>query len=285
LPVLVALLAVLATPAMTPALPNGFVGASGKPGSNQSCNGCHGGGQAPIVEISGPSQMEPGETGDFVFTVKTAAPGLQDFAGLNVAASDGTLTVGRGESSRTKKLSGEITHKEPAEVDENDEVRWGFRWRPPAGAGTYTLYAAGNSVNFNRSSSGDRAATTQFVVAVGDAAPPSTPSPTPTPTSLATATAVPPSPTSTASATATATETATPRPTASATATASATPSVDAAPGDANCDGRRGAADVVGIVTLLPGADPGPCGADADGNGFVDAADLDVLILSIFDGP
>jgi hypothetical protein len=280
--VFASLLVVLAAPATVVALPNGITGASGKPGSNQSCNGCHGGGEAPIVEIRGPSQMEPRDpAADFVFTVKTTVPGLQDFAGFNVAASDGTLSVGRGESSRTKRQNAEITHKEPAEVDENDEVNWGFRWRPPNAAGTYTLYAAGNSVDFNRSSSGDRAATTQFVVSVGDVAPPSSPSPTATSTSLPTATAVPPSPTVPPSATAMATGTPTP----SATATASATAGIDVPAGDANCDGRLGAGDVVGIVTLLPSADPGLCGADTDGNGRVDAADLEALVFLIFGAP
>jgi hypothetical protein len=53
--------------------------------------------------------------------------------------------------------------------------------------------------------------------------------------------------------------------------------------GDANCDGRLSAADVVALLLLIPAADPGPCGGgDVDRDEAVDANDLAALIDLLF---
>ena len=72
-------------------------------------------------------------------------------------------------------------------------------------------------------------------------------------------------------------------PTPTATSTATATPTFLAPSGDANCDGRVSAADVVAAIRLIPFNDPGPCGqADADGNGTVDAIDVREIAGEVF---
>jgi hypothetical protein len=53
--------------------------------------------------------------------------------------------------------------------------------------------------------------------------------------------------------------------------------------GDANCDRRVTAADVTAVVKLLPTGAPGTCaGADVDGDGAVDAADVAAAVTALF---
>ena len=53
--------------------------------------------------------------------------------------------------------------------------------------------------------------------------------------------------------------------------------------GDANCDASVTTADVTAVVTLLPGGMTGTCaGADANGDGSVDAGDIPVVIAAVF---
>jgi hypothetical protein len=59
---------------------------------------------------------------------------------------------------------------------------WDFSWTAPTAAGTYTLFGAGNSVNLNGQSSGDRSSAATLdvmVVAATAATPTATPSPAP----------------------------------------------------------------------------------------------------------
>ncbi len=53
--------------------------------------------------------------------------------------------------------------------------------------------------------------------------------------------------------------------------------------GDTNCDARLSAADVTAVAILLPGGVANACsGADADGNGAVDAGDVAVVVAALF---
>lgn len=114
---------------------------------------------------------------------------------------------------------------------------------------------------------------------VATVTPISTPAPSASATPGSTTTATPshigsPSPT--------ATGTRTPGPS-SPTPTASQTPDL-AGPGDANCDGRISAADLVELATLIPSSDPGDCGlADADQSGAVDELDIPATVRLIFE--
>jgi len=79
----------------------------------------------------------------------------------------------------------------------------------------------------------------------------------------------------------------TPSPPASVTATSVASPTSTPQigfPGDANCDGIISAADLVAAATAIESALGPVCGADANGDGGVDAADVDATVALIFGG-
>ena len=170
----------------------GITGRSGR--GNASCNDCHGGGMRPEVAFIAPPTVEPGATVVLRFTVRAASP-LGEAAGFNVAAEAGTLAVIAGQGAR--RAAGELTHTEPKDSEGNRTAAWEFEWTAPAVPGTYRLWGAGNSVNGNGQSSGDRANTTVLRLDVVAAPPSETPTPTATP-EPPTATASPsPSPTAT----------------------------------------------------------------------------------------
>ncbi|MGH7787766.1 MAG: choice-of-anchor V domain-containing protein [Candidatus Binatia bacterium] len=198
----------------------GITGVSGRPGTS-ICNSCHSGGVPPDVRFIGPGEMAVGSSATFRFEVASKVP-VQDAAGFDVAAAAGTLAVIDGQG--TRRANGELTHTDPKDTDEHMIAAWEFTWTAPTAPGTYRLFGAGNAVNLNRQSSGDRGAKTNFdvdVVAAVDPTATPTPSPLP-PTATATRT-VPPTASPTRTATVTPTRTATAVATSSATASASAT--------------------------------------------------------------
>lgn len=182
------------------AFSTGITGFSGKQGAICNQPGCHAGGVEPSVRFEGPAEVAPQAMATFRFVVRSNAPQQQIAAGLDVAASAGTLLTVANEGTRLQL--GEITHTGPKRLDANGEASFVFQWQAPAAPGEYTLFGAGNNVNLNGTNQGDRAAATTFVVRVVAAEPPT---PTPTPT-----TALPDTPTATATATPTATLTETP---------------------------------------------------------------------------
>ena len=266
---------------------NGYSGMQGV-----ICNACHTGGEAPSVTLtlSGPPlPLNPGDTADFVFTVRSSAPGRQRAAGLDVAASGGTLRIASGQ--REQVLEGELTHTRPQDNDNSGSASWTFKWKAPAAAGNYILYAAGNSVNLSGTPEGDRAASTVFFVAVGNV----TPLPTWTPT-LATVvpsptppfTAAPPSatPTATSMPMPTATPPPTDAPTATATPVFSQTPVPTDTPGVLPTMQPAGTSTPTDTPTLLatptttPSMLPTPVAQPGDANcdGLITAADLPQLL-------
>jgi hypothetical protein len=57
-------------------------------------------------------------------------------------------------------------------------------------------------------------------------------------------------------------------------------------PGDGNCDGALGAADVIAVVARIEAGSPGSCArVDADCNSKLDGADLDVALERLFGAP
>jgi len=153
----------------------GETGHSGKQGS--TCNDCHFGGVSPAVGFTGPTQLGIGETATYRFEV-TSMSASQTAAGVNVAASDGTLAVLPDEGERLDATDGELTHTMPkANVDM--VAGWNFTWTAPDVPGTSTLFGAGNSVNLNRQPTGDHTNTTTLSIEVVEA---TSPAPTPTAT-------------------------------------------------------------------------------------------------------
>jgi hypothetical protein len=266
--------ALAALPLLTSARPlwafsSGISGYSGKAGV--ICTACHGGGDVPTVSFTGPETLAPGTVGTFTFTVVSGAPLRQTAAGFNIAASGGTLQTVFREG--TQLFAAELTHLQPKQ-NTGGQAAWDFKWNAPTTPGNYILWGAGNSVNLNHTSSGDNAAGTMIVIAVGatptmtPVPPPSaTPSPAASPSSSATATVAPA--TATPTSTPTPTDTATPTPTPTAT-TSPAAPLT----GDANCDGRLTAPDLTALVIQLQTPEAPQCGADTNGNGMADAEDI-----------
>ena len=213
----------------------GISGYSGKFGV--TCNECHSGGQAPTVSFGGSTSVNPGATTIYTFTLHSNNPALQTKAGLDIAASGGTLAVVTGE--REQLVGPEVTHAAlPTtlrSINANGDVTWQFKWTAPSTASNYVLYGAGNSVNGDGGNGGDRAAAAMLFIAVGDVTPLPTFTLTSAPTSTATRTptptaTLPATPSATASPSPTATPPATSTPTATRTPTAVDTPSPTPSP-------------------------------------------------------
>jgi hypothetical protein len=162
----------------------GRIQSSGKQGS--TCNICHLGGVAPLVRFEGPEQVDAGAVATFRFIVQSQSPN-QRFAGFNVAADAGQLNTVAGQGELL--LAGELTHSTP-KANTDGVASFEFTWQAPQSPGSRTLFGAGNSVNRDRSSFGDRASNTTFAVTVAgpptstpaEATPTETPVDTPTPT-------------------------------------------------------------------------------------------------------
>ena len=71
----------------------GISGHSGNPGTNggMTCNACHGGGQVPVVTLTGPASVTPGSTHTYVLAVQSTNPSVQTYAGRDVSATAGNL--------------------------------------------------------------------------------------------------------------------------------------------------------------------------------------------------
>jgi hypothetical protein len=81
-------------------------GIAGFAGNNlmQSCEVCHGGGEAPAVRFEGPGEVPAGAIATFRFVV-AATSGDQVTAGFDVAASAGGFEVLGGEGARVESGS------------------------------------------------------------------------------------------------------------------------------------------------------------------------------------
>ena len=141
----------------------GITGYSGKQGGN--CTDCHSGGVEPEVRFVGPTMVAPGEMATFRFEVISRAVS-QRRAGFNVASSEGALAIDAAQGGR-RLPNNELTHNIPKENVEG-VASWEFTWTAPTELGTYTLFGAGNSVNFNNQQTGDRSNKTTHEVLVGE---------------------------------------------------------------------------------------------------------------------
>lgn len=118
--------------------------------TSEGCS-CHGSFSPSVnVVISGPDSLLPNTTGTYTVTI-TGGPLVR--GGTNIAASSGELTPGVG--SGLQKISGELTHINP-KPSSDGSVSFQFDYTAPSNLGTQTLFANGNSVNYNQSPDGDQ---------------------------------------------------------------------------------------------------------------------------------
>ncbi len=127
-------------------------GVTGKTKKNGSGCTCHGNNPTTTVSvsISGPQTLSPGTKGTYRVTI-SGGPLVR--AGTNISASSGELSVVSG--SGLQKIGDELTHTSP-KAPQGGVVTFDFEFTAPNNPGTITLYANGNSVNFNGSSNGDQ---------------------------------------------------------------------------------------------------------------------------------
>jgi hypothetical protein len=124
-------------------------GITGETRKNGSGCYCHSEQPSPNVhvEIVGPAQLEVNATA--VYQVKiTGGPALS--GGTNIAAYYGTLNA----SSPLQKIGDELTHELPQPFS-GDTLIFTFNYTAPSSPIFDTIYANGNSVNFNGQNTGD----------------------------------------------------------------------------------------------------------------------------------
>ena len=102
-----------------------------------------------VVTIDGPAELLPNQIGNYTVTVQ-GGPAVR--AGTDIAVSGGILTA---SSSALQKAGDELTHVSPQPFT-SGKATFSFTYTAPGAAGTYTIYANGNSVNFNGAESGDQ---------------------------------------------------------------------------------------------------------------------------------
>jgi hypothetical protein len=102
-----------------------------------------------IVTINGPAELIAGQSAHYTVTVQ-GGPAVR--AGTNIAASDGTIDP---VSFELQKIGDELTHTSP-QTFENGVATFNFSYTAPTTPGVYTIFANGNSVNFNGINTGDQ---------------------------------------------------------------------------------------------------------------------------------
>jgi hypothetical protein len=136
------------------------VGIVGKAEAGCGGSGCHEGGVAPMVQLSGPSRVAPGQRVEMTFTVRG---GQEVAAGCDIATTDGVLAPA---DRALRAQAGELTHAfEPTPYQDGAAI-FHFLFQAPDHEGTVTIHAAGNSVDGNQLQTGDRWALDQLQVEV-----------------------------------------------------------------------------------------------------------------------
>jgi hypothetical protein len=102
-----------------------------------------------VVTINGPAELSANQTAQYTVTIQ-GGPGVR--AGTDIAVSAGTL---KPVSSALQDIGGELTHTTPQPFV-NEVATFTFNYTAPGAPGTYTIYANGNSVNFNGDNTGDQ---------------------------------------------------------------------------------------------------------------------------------
>jgi phage-related tail fiber protein len=112
---------------------------------------CHDPSPSPsvVVAINGPAELSANQTAQYTVTIQ-GGPAVR--AGTNIAVSAGTLNP---FSTALHTVDGELTHTSP-QIFVNGVATFTFTYTAPLAPGTYTMYANGNSVNFNGDNTGDQ---------------------------------------------------------------------------------------------------------------------------------
>jgi hypothetical protein len=113
------------------------------------CN-CHGNDPTAgvMVLINGPDSVVQSQSAQFTVTI-TGGPLVR--GGTNIAVSAGTLLPA---GSDLQVIGGELTHTAP-KAPASGVVTFQFQYTAPAMLGNQTIYANGNSVNFDSNPTGD----------------------------------------------------------------------------------------------------------------------------------
>ena len=144
-----AMLAIAIASTPSHAISQGVSNATLKPGSTGGgCTSCHNpqGGSIASVTIAGPATLDAGATGTYTVTATQVTPAAGVRMGLNVAASNGTLSNATGQ--QTQVVNEEITHKAPSTTlpvtTASGTASYNFAYTMPGNAAsgsTHTLYA------------------------------------------------------------------------------------------------------------------------------------------------
>ncbi len=121
-----------------------------KKSNNPGCI-CHGSNPSSdvTVTISGPDTLTLNQTANYSITI---SGGPLTAAGTDIAVSNGTLAP---VSSDLRIQNSELTHELP-KAPVNGVVTFDFTYTAPSVPGEQTIYANGNSVNFNGQFTGDQ---------------------------------------------------------------------------------------------------------------------------------
>lgn len=135
------------------------------------CNGCHAGGTAPTVMLTGTNSVAANSTNEYLLEI--FAVGAQNYGGLNASIADGTLSTGGSASTQTQTLPGplgdpEVTHTFP-KLQVTGVISFSFLWTAPSPVSATSLNLWGNAVNLSGSPAGDLASTTSLAISASTA--------------------------------------------------------------------------------------------------------------------
>jgi hypothetical protein len=136
---------------------SGAIGYTGGPPGNANCNGCHAGGGAPTVAITGPTSLGAGATGTYTLTV---SGGAGNGFGMNVSTSTASATL--NPISTTVGLAFGELHQKARSASGTFQ----FAMTAPPFAGSVTIYGTGNSCNGDNGTGGDRSTSSTLTVTV-----------------------------------------------------------------------------------------------------------------------
>lgn len=146
-----AALAAALVPAAAGAHSNGIAGVSGLGGT--TCNNCHSGGAAPTAVLDGPASVVAGATAHYTFTVHGGAAVV---GGTNIAVDDARAVLTPTSAGLSSVDGTQLIHDAPVPFSGGALVFEFDLVAPPDGK-SVSIYAAGNSCNGDRATSGDRA--------------------------------------------------------------------------------------------------------------------------------